>query len=132
RALLTGLLSFIANKTDERNTFMAVRQQKAKVFPASTLHKTNTSWVMAFEMVETSQVYLRTLAKIDPEWILLAARDLLKYHYFEPHWSKKAGIVNAYAQISLFGLIIEPKRLINFEKVDQPAAHEIFLRDALT
>ncbi|EEH68895.1 MULTISPECIES: ATP-dependent RNA helicase HrpA [Acinetobacter] len=132
RALLTGLLSFIANKTDERNTFMAVRQQKAKVFPASTLHKTNTAWVMAFEMVETSQVYLRTLAKIDPEWILLAARDLLKYHYFEPHWSKKAGIVNAYAQISLFGLIIEPKRMINFEKVDQPAAHEIFLRDALT
>ncbi|ENX41801.1 ATP-dependent RNA helicase HrpA [Acinetobacter sp. NIPH 2100] len=132
RALLTGLLSFIANKTDERNTFMAVRQQKAKVFPASTLHKTNTAWVMAFEMVETSQVYLRTLAKIDPEWILLAARDLLKYHYFEPHWSKKAGIVNAYAQISLFGLIIEPKRLINFEKVDQAAAHEIFLRDALT
>ena len=56
RALLTGLLSFIANKTDERNTFMAVRQQKAKVFPASTLHKTNTAWVMAFEMVETSQV----------------------------------------------------------------------------
>ena len=108
RALLTGLLSFIANKTDERNTFMAVRQQKAKVFPASTLHKTNTAWIMAFEMVETSQVYLRTLAKIDPEWILLAARDLLKYHYFEPHWSKKAGIVNAYAQISLFGLIIEP------------------------
>lgn len=111
---------------------MAVRQQKAKVFPASTLHKTNTAWVMAFEMVETSQVYLRTLAKIDPEWILLAARDLLKYHYFEPHWSKKAGIVNAYAQISLFGLIIEPKRMVNFEKVDQPAAHEIFLRDALT
>ncbi|RZF50391.1 ATP-dependent RNA helicase HrpA [Acinetobacter halotolerans] len=132
RALLTGLLSFIANKTDERNTFMAVRQQKAKVFPASTLHKTNTAWVMAFEMVETSQVYLRTLAKIDSEWILLAAGDLLKHHYFEPHWSKKAGIVNAYDQISLFGLIIEPKRLINFEKVDQAAAHEIFLRDALT
>ncbi|MCH7336724.1 ATP-dependent RNA helicase HrpA [Acinetobacter sp. NIPH 2699] len=132
RALLTGLLSFIANKTDERNTFMAVRQQKAKVFPASTLHKTNTAWVMAFEMVETSQVYLRTLAKIDPEWILLAAGDLLKHHYFEPHWSKKAGIVNVYDQISLFGLIVEPKRLINFEKVDQAAAHEIFLRDALT
>ena len=64
RALLTGLLSFIANKTDERNVFMAVRQQKARIFPASTLHKTNTPWVMAFEMVETSQVYIRTLAKI--------------------------------------------------------------------
>lgn len=132
RALLTGLLSFIANKTDERNIYMAVRQQKAKVFPASALHKSNTPWVMAFEMVETSQVYLRTLAKIDPEWILLAARDLLKYHYYEPHWSKKSGIVNAYAQISLFGLIIEPKRIVNFEKVDHPAAREIFLRDALT
>ncbi|MDM1343119.1 ATP-dependent RNA helicase HrpA [Acinetobacter pseudolwoffii] len=132
RALLTGLLSFIANKTDERNVFMAVRQQKARIFPASTLHKSNTPWVMAFEMVETSQVYLRTLAKIEPEWILLAARDLLKHHYFEPHWSKKAGVVNAYDQISLFGLIIEPKRAINYEKVDQAAAHEIFLRDALT
>ncbi len=132
RALLTGLLSFIANKTDERNVFMAVRQQKARIFPASTLHKTNTPWVMAFEMVETSQVYLRTLAKIEPEWILLAAGDLLKHHYFEPHWSKKAGIVNAYDQISLFGLIVEPRRLINYEKVDQAAAHEIFLRDALT
>nr|WP_151840769.1 ATP-dependent RNA helicase HrpA [Acinetobacter soli] len=132
RALLTGLLSFIANKTDERNIYMAVRQQKAKVFPASTLHKSNTAWVMAFEMVETSQVYLRTLAKIDPEWILLAARDLLKYHYYEPHWSKKTGLVQAYAQISLFGLIVEPKRLVNFEKVDHPAAREIFLRDALT
>ncbi|WP_228704571.1 DUF3418 domain-containing protein [Acinetobacter piscicola] len=132
RALLTGLLSFIANKTDERNIFMAVRQQKARIFPASTLHKTNTPWVMAFEMVETSQVYLRTLAKIEPEWILLAAPNLLKHHYFEPHWAKKPGVVNAYDQISLFGLIIEPKRATNFEKVDQAAAHEIFLRDALT
>ncbi len=132
RGLLTGLLSFIANKTDERNVYMAVRQQKARIFPASTLHKAGVSWLMAFEMVETSQVYLRTMAKIEPEWIILAARDLLKYHYFEPHWSKKTGVVNAYTQISLFGLIIEPKRLINFEKVDQPAAHEIFLRDALT
>ena len=132
RALLTGLLSFIANKTDERNVFMAVRQQKARIFPASTLHKSNTPWVMAFEMVETSQVYLRTLAKIEPEWILLAAPNLLKHHYFEPHWAKKPGVVNAYDQISLFGLIIEPKRATNYEKVDQPAAHEIFLRDALT
>jgi ATP-dependent helicase HrpA len=86
---------------------------------------------MAFEMVETAQVYFRTLAKIEPEWILLAAGELLKYHYFEPHWSKKTGLVHAYAQISLFGLIIQPKQLQNFEKVDQAAAHEIFLRDAL-
>ncbi|MEZ6840952.1 DUF3418 domain-containing protein [Acinetobacter baumannii] len=77
------------------------------------------------------QVYLRTLAKIDPEWILLAARDLLKYHYFEPHWIQKAGIINAYAQISLFGLIIESKRLVNFEKLIN-LLHMIFLRMYLT
>lgn len=131
RALLTGLLSFIAQKTDEKNTYLAVRQQKAKIFPASTLHKQPTPWVMAFEMVETSQVYLRTLAKIEPEWIMLAAGDLLKYHYFEPHWSKKSGTVNAYAQISLFGLIIQAKQPCNYEKVNQADAHEIFLRDGL-
>ena len=126
RALLTGLLSFIAQKTDERNVYQAVRQQKARIFPASSLHKAQVPWVMAFEMVETSQVFIRTLAKI-----LLAARDLLKYHYFEPHWSKKNGVVNAYAQISLFGLIIQAKQLVNFEKIDVEASHEIFLRDAL-
>lgn len=131
RALLTGLLSFVANKTDERNEYQAVRQQKARIFPASTLHKQGAAWVMAFEMVETSQVYIRTLAKIEPEWILLAARDLLKYHYFEPHWAKKPGVVNAYAQISLFGLIIQPRQACNYEKVNQQEAHEIFLRDAL-
>lgn len=131
RALLTGLLSFIANKTEERNVFMAVRQQKARVFPASTLHKTNTPWIMAFEMVETSQVYLRTLAKIEPEWIIAAGGELLKYHYFEPHWSKKTGLVYAYAQISLFGLIVEEKRKMQYEKVDIQTAHEIFVRDAL-
>ena len=131
RALLSGLLSFVAQKTDERNIYQAVRQQKARIFPSSVLHKSNTPWLMAFEIVETSQVFIRTLAKIEPEWILLAARDLLKYHYYEPHWSKKAGVVQAYAQISLFGLIIQPKQLVNFEKIDPVAAREIFIRDAL-
>ncbi|MEC7118349.1 MAG: ATP-dependent RNA helicase HrpA [Pseudomonadota bacterium] len=131
QALLTGLLSFVAQKTDQRGEYLAVRQQKAKIFPASGLHKLATPWVMAFEVVETSQVYMRTLAKIEPEWIIAAARGLLKYHYFEPHWSKKAGKVKAYAQISLFGLIIQSKQLCDYEKIDLAEAHEIFLRDAL-
>jgi len=131
QALLTGLLSFVAQKTDQRGEYLAVRQQKAKIFPASGLHKLATPWVMAFEVVETSQVYMRTLAKIEPDWIIAAARGLLKYHYFEPHWSKKAGKVKAYAQISLFGLIIQSKQLCDYEKIDLAEAHEIFLRDAL-
>lgn len=74
---------------------------------------------------------MRTVAKIEPEWIISAAGNLLKYHYFEPHWSKKTGRVKAYAQISLFGLIIIAKQLTNYEQVNLVEAREIFIRDGL-
>ncbi|MDO4897519.1 MAG: ATP-dependent RNA helicase HrpA [Moraxella sp.] len=131
RALLTALLSFVAHKTDTVGEYLMTKNQKARIFPASTLHKKGTDWVLAFEVVETSQVYMRTLAKIEPEWILSAGKNLLKYHYFEPHWSKKAGRVQAYAQISLFGLIIVHKQLVNYETIDLTASREIFIKDAL-
>ncbi|PNK61746.1 ATP-dependent RNA helicase HrpA [Psychrobacter sp. FDAARGOS_221] len=131
RALLTGLLSVIAHKTDQRGEYLAARQQKAKIFPASTVFKQAPAWVMAFEIVETSQVFMRTVAKIEPEWIVSAAGDLLKYHYFEPHWSKKTGRVRAYAQISLFGLIVVAKQLTNYEQVNLEESREIFIRDGL-
>ena len=131
RALLTGLLSIIAHKTDNRGEYLAARQQKTKIFPASTVFKQTPPWVMAFEMVETSQVFMRTVAKIEPEWVISAAGNLLKYHYFEPHWSKKTGRVKAYAQISLFGLIIIGKQLTNYEQVNLVEAREIFIRDGL-
>ncbi|MDO5651046.1 MAG: ATP-dependent RNA helicase HrpA [Moraxella sp.] len=131
RALLTALLSFVAQKTDVLGEYMMARSQKARIFPASTLHKKGIAWLLAFEVVETSKVYMRTLAKIEPEWILACAGDLLKYHYFEPHWSKKTGRVRAYAQISLFGLIVVPKQVVNFEQIDVAACREIFIRDGL-
>ncbi len=131
RALLTGLLSTIAHKTENRGEYLAARQQKAKIFPASTVFKQVPPWVMAFEVVETSQVFMRTVAKIEPEWIISAAGNLLKYHYFEPHWSKKTGRVKAYAQISLFGLIIISKQLTNYEQVNLVESREIFIRDGL-
>ncbi|WP_434353855.1 ATP-dependent RNA helicase HrpA [Psychrobacter sp. HD31] len=131
RALLTGLLSFIAHKGDERGQYLATRQQKTKIFPSSTLFKSSPNWVMSFEIVETSQVFMRTLAKIEPEWIISAANGLLKYHYFEPHWSKKTGRVRAYAQISLFGLTVVAKQLCNYEQVNMSEAREIFIRDGL-
>ncbi|MER1973286.1 MAG: ATP-dependent RNA helicase HrpA, partial [Psychrobacter alimentarius] len=131
RALLTGLLSIIAHKTENRGEYLAARQQKAKIFPASTVFKQVPPWVMAFEMVETSQVFMRTVAKIEPEWIISAAGNLLKYNYFEPQWSKKTGRVKAYAQISLFGLIIISKQLTNYEQVNLSESREIFIRDGL-
>ncbi len=130
-ALLTGLLSTIAHKTESRGEYLAARQQKAKIFPASTVFKQIPPWVMAFEVVETSQVFMRTVAKIEPEWIIAEAGNLLKYHYFEPHWSKKTGRVKAYAQISLFGLIIIGKQLTNYEQVNLSESREIFIRDGL-
>ncbi|WP_370688522.1 ATP-dependent RNA helicase HrpA [Moraxella nasibovis] len=131
RALLTALLSFLAHKTDALGEYLMARSQKARIFPASTLHKKGVDWLMAFEVVETSQVYMRCNAKIEPEWIVSAAGDLLKYHYFEPHWSKKTGRVRAYMQISLFGLVVVAKELTNYEPVDIEHAREIFIRDAL-
>ncbi|WP_227430856.1 ATP-dependent RNA helicase HrpA [Psychrobacter sp. I-STPA6b] len=131
RALLTGLLSVIAHKTENRGEYLVARQQKAKIFPASTVFKQMPAWVMAFEVVETSQVFMRTVAKIEPEWVIACAGDLLKYHYFEPHWSKKTGRVRAYAQISLFGLIVIHKQLTNYEQVNLAEAREIFIRDGL-
>lgn len=131
RALLTGLLSTVAHKTENRGEYLAARQQKAKIFPASTVFKQVPPWVMAFEIVETSQVFMRTVAKIEPEWIIAEAGNLLKYHYFEPHWSKKTGRVKAYAQISLFGLIIIAKQLTNYEQINLSESREIFIRDGL-
>lgn len=131
RALLTALLSFVAHKTDTAGEYLMARNQKARIFPASTLHKKGIDWVIAFEVVETSQVYMRCLAKIDPAWILASAGELLKYHYFEPHWSKKEGRVRAYAQISLFGLIVVQKQLVSYESIDLAVSREIFIRDGL-
>ena len=130
RALLTGLLSSIAHKNDDKE-YLAARNQKAKIFPASALYKKGVAWLMAAEIVETSQVYLRTNAKIEPEWIEQEAKHLLKSHVYEPHWEKASGKVMAYEQVSLFGLIINPKRKLNYETVNAQEAHEIFIRRAL-
>ncbi|WP_133141464.1 ATP-dependent RNA helicase HrpA, partial [Moraxella caviae] len=131
RALLTALLSFVAHKTDTVGEYLMARSQKARIFPASILHKKGVEWLLAFEVVETSQVYMRCLAKIEPEWVLASAGELLKYHYYEPHWSKKTGRVRAFAQISLFGLVITHKQPVNFEQIDIAASREIFIRDGL-
>ncbi|MCP5175770.1 MAG: ATP-dependent RNA helicase HrpA [Moraxellaceae bacterium] len=130
RALLTGLLSSIAHKNDDKE-YLAARNQKAKVFPASALYKKPVPWLMAAEIVETSQVFLRTNAKIEPEWIEQEAKHLLKHHVYEPHWEKNAGKVMAYEQLSLFGLVINPKRKLNYETINAKESHEIFIRRAL-
>ncbi|REH36908.1 ATP-dependent helicase HrpA [Paraperlucidibaca baekdonensis] len=130
RAMLTGLLSQIAHKTDERE-YLAPRNQKALIFPGSVLSKKGSPWIMAAELVETHRVYLRMVAKITPEWIEHIAQPWLKRSYAEPHWRRKQGRVMAYEQSALFGLILHSRRLVNYEPIAKPEAREIFIRDAL-
>lgn len=130
QSLLSGLLSRIAQKSEERE-YLATRQQKAFVFPGSVLAKKGPAWIMAAELVETQRVYARTVARIEPEWIEPLAKDLLKKSWFEPHWERRQGRVMAYEQVSLYGLTIIPRRKVNYEAINLQESREIFIRSAL-
>ncbi len=130
RALLSGLLSQIAQKGEDRE-YLAPRNQKAQVFPGSVLARKGPPWIMAAELVETHRVFLRLAAKIEPEWVEKLAGDLLKRSYAEPHWERRQGRVTAFEQTSLFGLILHSRRKVNYEAIDRVASREIFIRDAL-
>lgn len=129
-ALLSGLLSHIGNK-DEDGDYKGARNRKFSIFPGSGQYKRKPKWVVAAELVETSKVYGRTLAKIEPEWLEPLAGNLTKSQFLEPHWSRKRGQVCAYEQTSLYGLIIVPRRQMDFSKIEPQQAHEIFVREAL-
>jgi len=130
RALLTGLLSQIAQKGEDRE-YLAPRNLKAMIFPGSVLARKGPPWIMAAELVELQRVYLRLTARVEPAWIEHLAGDLLKRSYAEPHWERKQGRVMAYEQTSLFGLILHAKRKVNYEKIDRVICREIFIRSAL-
>lgn len=130
QSLLAGLLSRIAQKTDERE-YLAVRSQKAFIFPGSVLAKKGPPWIMAAELVETQRVYARTVAKIDPAWAEQLASGLLKRNWFEPHWEKRQGRVMAYEQVSLYGLVLNPKKKVAYDTINLEESREIFIRSAL-
>jgi ATP-dependent helicase HrpA len=129
-ALLTGLLSNIGFR-HEQYQYLGARNLKFFIFPGSGQHKAKPKWIMAAEQVETSKVYARTVAKIEPEWIDQCAQHLVKSSYYEPHWEKKAGRSAIYERTLLYGLTLQPKRKIPYERVDAKAAREIFIRCGL-
>ncbi|HWP01321.1 MAG TPA: ATP-dependent RNA helicase HrpA [Methylococcus sp.] len=130
RALLTGLLCHVAFRQD-RNEYVGVRGQKLQIFPGSFLFKSKPLWIVAAEQVETSKVYARTVAKIEPEWIEQCAAHLLKRQYYEPHWERKTARVAVHERTSLFGLTIQSGRTVPYEGIDPAGAREIFIRSAL-
>ncbi len=129
-ALLAGLLGNIGFKTKEEH-YLGARNIKLFLFPGSGLFKKQPKWMIASELVETSKLYARCIAKIEPEWIEKVAGDLCQHQYFEPHWEKTTAQVAGYEKVTLYGLGIILKRRINYGPLDPILAREIFIRHAL-
>ncbi len=130
KAILSGLLSQIGHKTEEGD-FLGARQRRFWVHPSSVIGRKKPNWIMAAELVETTKLFARMVAKIEPDWIEPLARHLIKTNHFEPHWEKKRGQVVAFEQVTLYGMIVVARRPVHFGPIDPPAARELFIREGL-
>ena len=131
RALLTGLIANVGMKSPDGNDYTGARGSRFHLFPASALFKAKPKWVMAAELVETTKLYARDVAAIQPEWIEQEAPHLVRYHYFEPHWEQKRGEVIANERVTLYGLTVLPRRAVSYGRIAPEEAREIFIRSAL-
>ncbi|TDJ76553.1 ATP-dependent RNA helicase HrpA [Pseudomonas putida] len=130
KAILSGLLSQIGHKTEDGD-YQGARQRRFWVHPSSGIGRKRPQWVMAAELVETTKLYARMVAKIEPDWIEPLAGHLVKKNHFEPHWEKKRGQVVAYEQITLYGLILVGRRPVHFGPIDPVISRELFIREGL-
>ena len=130
-ALLSGLLSHIGLKEAEKQQYLGARNAHFAIFPNSVLFKKQPKWVMAAELVETSKLWGRMVAEIEPEWIEPLAEHLTKKSYSEPRWSKSRGAVIADEKVSLYGVPIVTARPVNYGAIDPIVSREIFIQSAL-
>ncbi|MCU1476428.1 MAG: ATP-dependent helicase HrpA [Subtercola sp.] len=131
RSILAGLLSHIGLKDVAKKDYVGARQTRFSIFPGSALAKKQPNSVMSAELVETSRLFARMNASIDPAWAEQLAGDLCKRTYSEPHWEKKQGAVVAYERVTLYGVPIVARRRVQFSRIDAPYARELFIRHAL-
>ncbi|SCX10022.1 ATP-dependent helicase HrpA [Nitrosomonas eutropha] len=131
RALLSGLLGNIGFKSDEKGIYEGARAIKFSIFPGSSLRKKQPKWVVAAELAETTKLYARCVAAIDPIWLEKIAGKLCKKHYFDPHWEKQRAQAVVFERVTLYGLTIVPKRCVAYGPIDPAHAREIFIREAL-
>jgi ATP-dependent helicase HrpA len=135
RALLTGLITNVGTKAIEGNDYIGPRgirfnlPKRAREFAAQK--KERMKWLMAAELTETSRLYARTVASIEPEWIEQLAGHLVTRTHFDPHWERKSGQVVAFEQVSLYGLVINPRRRVHYGTINPIEAREIFIRQGL-
>lgn len=133
-SLLAGLLSHIGMKDVKegaKNEYLGARSAKFAVFPGSALFKKPPRFIMSAELVETSRLWARVNAKIEPEWVEPLAQHLLKRTYSEPHWEKDAAAVMAYEKVTLYGVPIIAQRKVNYGRIDAEVSRDLFIRNAL-
>ncbi|WP_296981375.1 MULTISPECIES: ATP-dependent RNA helicase HrpA [unclassified Thalassolituus] len=130
KSLLAGMLSQIGFKS-EGQEYLGARNRKLFIFPASGQYKKKPKWMMAAELVETSKLFARTVAKIEPEWLEEIGKPLLKFQYFEPHWNKQRGQVTAFEQSTLYGLVVNPRKRVNYAMTHPEEARTVFIQEAL-
>lgn len=129
QALLSGLLSHIGIKNEEGD-YQGARNNIFTIFPGSGVRKKKPLWIMAAEMLETQRHYALTVAQIDPLWLEKQAAHLIKKTWFEAHWEKKSAQVAAYEKSTLYGLVINPRKKVNYGPIDPVHSRELFIRGA--
>ena len=142
-SLLAGLLSQIGMKTEApapgnpgsgrrpRAEYLGARNARFAIFPGSGLARKAPDWIVAAELVETSRLWARTVARIEPEWVEPLARHLVRHSYSEPHWEKKRGGAVALEKVTLYGVPLVVDRKVSYASLDPAAARELFIRHAL-
>jgi len=131
QALLAGLLSHIGLFDPQTRDYLGARGARFAVFPGSALFRKPPRWVMSAELVETTRLWARTCARIDPDWIEPLAGHLVKRNYSEPHWERNRGAVVALEKVTLYGVPIVTARKVNFSHLDPDLCRELFIRHAL-
>jgi ATP-dependent helicase HrpA len=130
RSILSGFLSNIAVR-QQKNLYTATKGRQVMIFPGSSLFNKAGAWIVAAEIVETTRLFARTVANIDPEWLEALGGDLCRYSYAAPHWEKSRGEVVASEQVTLFGLVIIAGRNVSYGRIDPETSARIFVRNAL-
>ncbi|MCX7635822.1 MAG: DUF3418 domain-containing protein, partial [Syntrophales bacterium] len=130
KAILSGYLSHIAAK-EEKNRYRGIGNREVFLFPGSGLYGRGGEWICAAELVETSRLYARTVANVKAEWIEEVAKELCRYSYASPRWDKKREMVVSDEQVSIFGLVIVPRRVVPYGRINPEEARVIFIRDGL-
>jgi ATP-dependent helicase HrpA len=131
RALLAGLLGNVGCKSEDSAHYLGARGMKFLIHPGSALQKKAGKWIAAAEITETSKLYARCVARIEPEWLEQVGAHLIKRSWFDPHWEKKAMQVVAFERSTLYGIVVNPKKRVNFGPMNPKESREIFIRQGL-